>query len=328
MKGLWKSKVVKENVNFTYFRPLTIGPLDYLRAFFKNIRDLKLIRNSKPKRDLKRKYHVSLCIMFKDEAPYLREWIEYHLMMGVDHFYLYDNNSSDGFENVIGPYLQLGFLTLIPWPKEHSQVEGYEDCIRRFQSESDWIGFIDVDEFLVPVKEESLVTFLDRFHNTPSVLVYWKFFGSGGMVRRDTGRLVTEDFVVATEKLCSKGKCFFNSNFDYLFDSENNKSMFHYLWTDSDGIPVPPVDAFGHTVHKSLYLIRKPLAIPIQINHYTLKSYWEHKEKNIKGDVYYDHPTHDDRLFFHRDRRCSATDYQIFKYVTELKLRLEAREKN
>ena len=303
-----------------------MGLKECLKAVRDDLRYSWILFNDKPGRVERRKHHISLCIMFKDEAPYLREWIEYHLMVGVDHFYMYDNNSSDGFDSVIDCYLKEGLVTLVRWPKGHSQVEGYEDCLKRFQSESDWIGFIDVDEFLVPVEEESVVTFLDRFARRPAVLVYWRYFGSGGMARRDTKRLVIEDFVVASEKLYSKGKCFFNSNFDYLFGSEKNKSMFHYLWTVSDGKPVPPVDEFGHTVYRDWYLKRRTMAIPIQLNHYTLKSLEEHREKDKKGDVYYDHPTHDDWLFFLREKRCSVADYKIFKYVTELKLRLEARE--
>ena len=37
-------------------------------------------------------YEVSICAMYKNEAKYILEWIEYHLMIGVDHFYLYNNN--------------------------------------------------------------------------------------------------------------------------------------------------------------------------------------------------------------------------------------------
>lgn len=265
--------------------------------------------------------------MFKDESPYLREWLEYHLLIGVDHFYLYDNNSSDGFEEVIESYLKEGLVTLTRWPKDHAQVEGYEDCIRRFQSESDWIGFIDVDEFLVPVAEESLISFLDRFSNRPAVLVYWRFFGSGGMLARDTTRLVTEDFVVASEKLYTKGKCFFNSNFDYHFGSVKNKSMFHYLWTVSKGRAVPPVDIFGHTTFMEWHPKRRIKSIPIQLNHYAVKSLEEHRGKDKKGDVYYERPTHNDGVFFGRDRRCSVADYQIFKYLAKLKFNLAKREK-
>ncbi|WP_369598480.1 glycosyltransferase family 2 protein, partial [uncultured Muribaculum sp.] len=43
------------------------------------------------------RHKVSLCLIFKDEEPYLKEWIDYHILIGVDHFYLYNNNSSDRF---------------------------------------------------------------------------------------------------------------------------------------------------------------------------------------------------------------------------------------
>ena len=30
--------------------------------------------------------------MLKDEADAIVEWIEYHALLGVEHFYVYDNN--------------------------------------------------------------------------------------------------------------------------------------------------------------------------------------------------------------------------------------------
>ncbi len=36
---------------------------------------------------------MSLCAIFKDEADYLREWIEFHRIVGVEHFYLYNNSN-------------------------------------------------------------------------------------------------------------------------------------------------------------------------------------------------------------------------------------------
>ena len=322
-----KNKIVKDNLLFTYFRPRGRRRLrKHLKIVARNMYYSLLIRLFRPIRNEKRKYHISLCIMFKDEAPYLREWIEYHRLIGVDHFYLYNNNSSDNYEMVIKPYIEQNIVTLIDWPHQHAQVDGYEDCIQRFQSESDWIGFIDVDEFLVPVDEESLVSFLDRFSHRPAVLIYWRFFGSGGMIQRDMSRLVIEDFVVASEKLYSKGKCFFNSNYDYLFDRSKNKSMFHYLWTVSHGIAIPPVDIFDRTTHDNYFLNSRNVKIPIQLNHYAVKSYTEHLEKDKKGDVYYDHPTHGDDVFYKRERRCSVPDYHIFKFITELKSRMGIQE--
>ena len=34
-------------------------------------------------------YDLAVAAIFKDEARYLKEWLDYHLLAGVEHFYLY-----------------------------------------------------------------------------------------------------------------------------------------------------------------------------------------------------------------------------------------------
>ena len=43
----------------------------------------KDIRNHRPYNDL------SVCVIIKDEAKYIEEWLEYHLYYGVKKFYIY-----------------------------------------------------------------------------------------------------------------------------------------------------------------------------------------------------------------------------------------------
>lgn len=31
--------------------------------------------------------YLAVCAIFRDEAPYLAEWIEFHRLVGVEHFY-------------------------------------------------------------------------------------------------------------------------------------------------------------------------------------------------------------------------------------------------
>merc|ERR1712159_305020 len=45
----------------------------------------KLDRSDRP-------YFLSLCTVFRDEGIYLEEWLEYHLMLGVEHFFLTQHN--------------------------------------------------------------------------------------------------------------------------------------------------------------------------------------------------------------------------------------------
>ena len=51
------------------------------------------------------KYDLAVVAIFKNEAPYLCEWLGYHLLAGVEHFYLYDNDSSDNCDEIIEPYV-------------------------------------------------------------------------------------------------------------------------------------------------------------------------------------------------------------------------------
>ncbi len=44
---------------------------------------------------------VIVCIV-KDEADYLEEWLAYHVALGVDHFVIYDNGSTDGSARAAG----------------------------------------------------------------------------------------------------------------------------------------------------------------------------------------------------------------------------------
>lgn len=52
----------------------------------------------------------------KNEKPYLKEWLEYHLLQGVEHFYLCDNGSTDGTDAYLEPYVAKGVITYIPLP--------------------------------------------------------------------------------------------------------------------------------------------------------------------------------------------------------------------
>src|ERR1700722_724245 len=74
-------------------------------------------------KQLVEKYNFSICAIFKNEAPCLKEWIEYHRLFGVDHFYLYNIGSNDSFQDILRPYVEEGIVTLTNWP----EVFTYQD---------------------------------------------------------------------------------------------------------------------------------------------------------------------------------------------------------
>ena len=42
-------------------------------------------------------YELGIVAIFRNEAKNLREWIEYHRLAGVEHFWLYNHGSTDNW---------------------------------------------------------------------------------------------------------------------------------------------------------------------------------------------------------------------------------------
>ena len=133
------------------------------------------------------KYKLSICAIFQDEAKYLPEWIEYHRMLGVQHFYLYNNNSHDNYKEVLNPYIKKRIVDLIDWPSPESldwtpyQVAAYNDCINKVKGATQWLAVIDIDEFIVPVKKDNLPSLLKDYEGAGGLQIFWQFFGTSGI---------------------------------------------------------------------------------------------------------------------------------------------------
>ena len=61
-------------------------------------------------------HYLAAMVRVKDEARFLPEWIAHHLNLGVEHFYVYDNGSTDGTKEVLAPFVDSGVATYVPWP--------------------------------------------------------------------------------------------------------------------------------------------------------------------------------------------------------------------
>lgn len=280
---------------------------------------------SVPKRKTETKYNVSICGIFKNEGLYLKEWIEFHKIVGVDHFYMYNNNSDDNFREILAPYIEEGTVTLVEWPKNQAQMEAYHDCVSQFASETKWLGFIDIDEFVVPKSTTNIYDFLKKFEkNRPAVLIYWKMFGSSGKMNRDLKSLVTEDLTVCWSKYSNMGKCFLNTKYK-IDTSSKNAGLHHLLWSKAKKIALPPVNLFGKVAFRSLNRASKK-DFPIQINHYFSKTYEEYRLKKAKGDVYFKINPHDEEYFYEHEINNSTIDYSAYKYLIQLKNKMNIKE--
>jgi len=122
---------------------------------------------------------VVVCIV-KDEAEYLEEWLAYHVAVGVGHFIIYDNGSTDGSAAVLERYINHGLVTRVDWPLGGGQLAAYNHALRMFGATARWLAYFDVDEFLVPLLDDDVPTFLARFEDAAVVRVPRIEFGYSG----------------------------------------------------------------------------------------------------------------------------------------------------
>lgn len=130
-------------------------------------------------------YTFSVCAIFKDEARYLKEWIEYHLLVGVDHFFLYNVGSADDYQKVLAPYIKKNIVTLINWydwnkKREENvyewtlgvQIPAYENALKVYACvKTKWMIFLDIHEFLVSPVEDKIPELLKQYDSCPGIVL-------------------------------------------------------------------------------------------------------------------------------------------------------------
>jgi hypothetical protein len=163
------------------------------------------------------RYNLAVCAMFKNEAPWLKEWIVYHHdVLGFEHFYLYNNDSSDNYQEVLKPFIDKGIVEVIEWKscEEHKianfydarmidwamyQVGAYNECIKkRALGQAKWVAMIDIDEFIVPVHgKRSFYANLRSAEkrNKGSFRIAWRMFGTSNVWDLKPGELMTERLI-------------------------------------------------------------------------------------------------------------------------------------
>ena len=128
------------------------------------------------------KHELAICAIFREEAPFLDEWLSFHQAVGATHFFLYNNGSTDHFRQVLQPWCERGVVTLMDWPGTAQQLSVYAHCIRAARGTCQWVAFIDVDEFLFSPTTVDIRSILRQYRDLPGLAVWEAFFGSNGRI--------------------------------------------------------------------------------------------------------------------------------------------------
>jgi hypothetical protein len=221
------------------------------------------------------KFGLCVTAIIKNEAPYVEEWICHHRALGVDHFFIFDNNSEDRIDDVLKPYLTHGVATLIRWPMLGGQIDAYNYAMHFFGHVTEWMAYIDLDEFIVLKDTATIPEFLATLEGADQVLIPWRSFGFSGHRTKPPG-LVTENYTVAQD-IPPEGFARVNAK-AIVRTSAAKRVTAHFAFTTSQAT----VDERNKRVPEDFYL-QAPSFERAQINHYYTKSYEEFEAKLARG---------------------------------------------
>lgn len=222
---------------------------------------------------------ATLCAIVKDERPYLLEWIAYHKEIGFDEIVVYSNDCTDGSFELLAALAGLGEIVhrdVATGAEIGPQVIAYNHMLQTCTTE--WVAFLDADEFLVLHEARSVAAFLGGFgEDASAVAVNWRVFGSNGAQDRRPG-LVAERFVRAARRDDA-----LNHHIKSIVRAKRADHMLVHaaqlkvgLYVNSQG---RPVEVIGSGL---IDAVDFQLA---QVNHYCVKSRSEFADKKRRGDA-------------------------------------------
>ena len=171
-------KALLVHIFSTVLRPL------WLRLYAKGVPPIRLRKTTS------HQGYLAVVAIFRDEAPYLKEWLDFHIKAGVDHFFLFNHLSDDNFREILADYPAK--VTLRDWAGR--QPVAYQRAVVDHGLGYRWMMFIDVDEFVFPSKGVSLPEVLRHMESEDLILLPWRVFGTGGIDDRDRTTSVVSTF--------------------------------------------------------------------------------------------------------------------------------------
>lgn len=136
-----------------------------------------------------------ICTCIKDENDYLAEWIEYHLNLGFEHIYLFEDYGSKSHQDIVDRYSNVTLLPIEvvegePITEERRQRKMMYYSIRVYKDTYDWIAFIDADEFVEFEDGYNLERLLSEHSELTSIYLSWRLYGANGRIQKPKGSVI------------------------------------------------------------------------------------------------------------------------------------------
>jgi len=219
---------------------------------------------------------VIVCIA-KLEQDYIEEFVRYHLAIGFNKIYIYDNEDVPTYEKLLEKYLNNINVIHLPFNNYCKGVQyiALDHFIKNYMYKDGitHIAHIDIDEFIVLKKHNNITEFINEYikDDCAGIGMNWRFFGSSGHTEK-SNIPTTIRFTMCEEKGNMHIKTLFNVNHFVSYiecHSIRTKPNFHIKSTNGSIIVGP----FNKNIVFDV----------IQLNHYKSKTYPEFKYMKTRG---------------------------------------------
>ena len=152
-----------------------------------------------------------LVLRVRNDAQIVLEWLIWHFLIGVNHVLLFDNGSTDNLNETVSKFQELGLVTKFYHPDSRrvGQRLSYDEAVKYAKGKGvEWMGAIDIDEYLAPFKHGCVSNIVQPYQLNSSVgavAVNWRYIPPTGEVwrpRDEKTYSIVENFVDRT-RFCS-----------------------------------------------------------------------------------------------------------------------------
>ena len=144
------------------------------------------------------------CILtiIKNEHEYLDEWIKYHLNLGIDHIFIFEDIDSESHKNITSKYKDVSLDVISNILTDDDKNKAIE--LKQTKSSNpqyiyikkgltflsdlhiyDWCFVIDNDEFITfETNGSKLEDILEIYRDYDAIILQWKIYGASGHIKK------------------------------------------------------------------------------------------------------------------------------------------------
>ena len=205
---------------------------------------------------------VGILSIIKNEHDYLDEWIQYHLDLGVDKIYIFEDVGSESHSDICSKYDKVVLSSVLSLYDESyrdeltrikinhidrfgCQVKFFKDALDYIKANDDldWVSYIDTDEFITLADDDdNLHDVVSYYKDYSLVILQWQNYNANGHIHKPAGSMIdnytTKCILYAGRRMDARASCKLLFNMKY-WDRHTVRCNMHipsnnYNWCKTD----------------------------------------------------------------------------------------------